>query len=99
MTHPFGDHAGRFDGGAGQNDGEFLAAITAEEVGWAQHAADRVGKGVQDVIAGAVSMEVVDRLEVIEVEHDDESTACRSGGSVQTGAARFPSARRGWRCR
>ena len=53
-----------------QDDGELVAADPARDVGRADDRAHAVGRLGEDGVAGEVADPVVDRLEVVEVEHD-----------------------------
>jgi hypothetical protein len=73
-----GDDGGVFGAGVGEQDEEFLAAVAPGEVAVAHARGERAGDGGQDVVAGAVSVGVVDSLEVIEVEQDGGERAAAS---------------------
>jgi len=64
----FGDDFGVGCGSAGQQDQEFLAAIPPERIALAELAGNRVDHATQALIAGAMSVAVVDVLEMIEIE-------------------------------
>jgi hypothetical protein len=57
--------------GAGQDDGELVAADPVAAVGGALGGADRLGEGLQALVAGLVAELVVGGLELVDV-HDDE---------------------------
>jgi len=54
----------------GQQDRELVAAQAREDVGLAQAVAQRAGAGDDELVAGGVPEAVVDRLEAVEVEHE-----------------------------
>src|SRR4029079_15039112 len=60
----------RRDAGAGQDNRKLLAAEPADQVAAAQCLGRDAAEGAQDLIAPAVAIRVVDRLEAVEVEHD-----------------------------
>src|SRR5207249_7823482 len=64
--------------GARQQDGEFLAAIAAENVDGAQGGAAPLGQRAQHLIADVMAVLVVDGLEVVDVEQDRKSTRLNS---------------------
>ena len=67
-AHALGDPGGYL--GVGADDrGEFLAAEPADHVVDAHAVAHRGGEDPQRLVAGRVTEAVVDRLEVIEIEH------------------------------
>ena len=63
--------------GVGQQHDELLAAPAAGEVAGAHAAAQRRAEGLEHLVAGLVAVAVVERLEVVEVEHDAPTAACR----------------------
>ena len=65
--------------GLGQERDELVAAVAGRDVDLADAAADDVRDAAQDLVAGDVPEPVVDRLEVVEVEHDQ---AERPAGAV-----------------
>ena len=88
-----GDRGGVFGAGVGQQHEELLAAVASGEVALA-HAGDECGSdGGEHVVAGAVTVGVVDLLEVIEVEQDRRERAAaarRLGDHALEGVARRP---------
>ena len=70
VEHGGGDRVGLLRRRLGQQDRELVAAEAGEHVGLAQAAAQRVGDAHDQLVAGRVAERVVDRLEVVEVEHD-----------------------------
>ena len=56
--------------GVGQDDRELVAAHPVGDVRAASGGPDRLGQGLQALVAGLVAVGVVDRLEVVEVEQD-----------------------------
>jgi hypothetical protein len=64
------DHADRgLDRRVHQDDGEFLAAVTADHVGAAQALLEQAGQIPDHPVAGGVSMAVVHLLEVVDIDH------------------------------
>ena len=59
------------EGGLGEDDRELVAADAAGDVGAADDRADALGELRQDGVAGQVADALVDRLEVVDVEHDE----------------------------
>ena len=55
--------------GLRHHDDEFLAAIPAGEIDAADRLADPFREFAQHVIAGIVAVTVIDRLEIIDVQH------------------------------
>jgi hypothetical protein len=54
-----------------RDDRKLVAAVTADDVLAAQHTREPAGDALEQLVAGAVSEIVVDRLEAIEVEQYD----------------------------
>ena len=54
----------------GQQRHELVAAVAGRDVDLANAAADGVGDAPQDLVAGDVAEAVVDRLQVVEIQHD-----------------------------
>src|SRR3989304_6922843 len=54
MADAFGDNEGDVAGRAGEDDGEFLATIAAEQVARPPRAADRGGEKAPDIVADSV---------------------------------------------
>ena len=61
--------------GAGEEDGELVAAEPGEHVGLAHAHPQQRGDAAKQVVAGAVAERVVDVLEVVEVEHQHGAAA------------------------
>ncbi|PAV69056.1 hypothetical protein WR25_04918 [Diploscapter pachys] len=84
LGDPASDHLGTGDGvvviAIGQDDDEFLAAIATGDVGLAQADQQQRADVAQNVVADGVPVFVVDRLEVIEIDHDDRRSG--RGGAV-----------------
>ena len=57
----------------GEQDGELVAAQAPEDVGLAQAVAQRAGAGDDELVARGVAEAVVDRLEAVEVEHEQRA--------------------------
>ena len=77
----------RVAGVAGGDDhAELLAAETADDVGAAHGAAQQVGEVAQHLVAGAVAVDVVDALEVVDVEHQHGDRVAHTAGARQLGA-------------
>ena len=70
VEHRGGDRVGLLRRGLRQQDRELVAAQPGEHVGLAQAAAQRVRHPHDQFVAGRVAERVVDRLEVVQVEHD-----------------------------
>ena len=62
---------------------ELLAAETADDVVGPHGAAQRVGERLQEVVADAVAVHVVDTLEVVDVEHEDGDGPVRPARLLQ----------------
>ena len=56
---------------ARQRHDELVAAVAGAEIGDANLSAERAGHGLQRQVAGLVPVDVVDRLEIVEVDHDE----------------------------
>ena len=69
LANPLGKQRGPVEVGAGQNHGEFLAAVTHHNVGFPRDGIEQPGDGLQHVVPFEMPMFVVDRLEMIDVEH------------------------------
>ena len=65
----FGYPARLVDVGVRQDHGELLAAVAGREVGFARAAPQHLGHVAQHFVAALVADRVVDRLEAVEVEH------------------------------
>ena len=61
--------------GLGEDDGELVAADAAGDVGLADGAAEALGHGGEDGVAGQVAQAVVRALEVVDVEDDEGQAA------------------------
>ena len=70
FEHRGGDAVGLLGRGLGEQDRELVAAEPGEHVGLAQAAAQQLRDAHDQLVAGRVAERVVDRLEVVEVEHD-----------------------------
>src|SRR5207237_795064 len=71
-----------------QQDAEFLAAVTADQVAFAHHRAQGFSHLLQHLVADAVSVGVIDRLEVVDVHHHAaEAVAIALRGSPARRAA------------
>ncbi|MNV43616.1 hypothetical protein D3C71_1353330 [compost metagenome] len=64
-----------FDGGAGADQHELVAADAAQHVGRAQSAGQPAGNLLQEHIALLVAVSVVDALEAVQVNHADQHAA------------------------
>src|SRR5688500_4089544 len=53
-----------------QRDDELVAAVTEREVRLAERDADAVGERAEHVIAGSVTVRIVDLFELVHVDHD-----------------------------
>ena len=66
--------------GPGEDDGELLAAVAAAMSSSGAQLCERVGEDPKRPVAGLVAVGVVQRLEVVEVGHDErEAVPLRSG--------------------
>ena len=96
LKNGFGEPAGRRGAGnAGQQDGELVAAEPRHHLLVVQQGADARGKGLQSLVAGGVSEQIVDLLEAVEIEAEDAEALARREGSdflidarVEIGAVR-----------
>ncbi len=70
-SDPFGRQLRLAGGAAGEDDGELVAAEPGQGVAGAAAPAQDVGHFSDQLVAGGVTVGVVDLLEVIEVEHQD----------------------------
>ena len=76
FAQPQGSLAGVAQRGARQNDGEFLSSITGYQVHVAHAAAQKLGDAPQHLVAGLMSVRVVEPREDVHVGHDQgESSA------------------------
>src|SRR5690554_6244531 len=66
---PLREHGARPGVGAGQQDHELLAAVPGGDIAAADLVADPPGDAAQDVVADEVAVTIVDRLEMIDVDH------------------------------
>ena len=71
----FGELFGAADGGAGEDDGEFFAAVAGGEVAAADALSKGAGDGAQNVVAGGVAEFVVEVAEMVDVDHEDGHAA------------------------
>ncbi len=71
VSDPLGDFGSAGAGGVGQQDDEFLAAVSADDVCVAQHLCNRGGDRLEALVAGLVAVAVVVGLEVVDVDHGD----------------------------
>jgi hypothetical protein len=70
FAHPLGEADGRVQRGTGQDEHELLAAVAAYPVDLARVVTQDPGELAQHLIAGLMSVGVVDTLEHVEVAHD-----------------------------
>ena len=75
----FGHHGGDRHVGFRHHDDEFLAAIAAGEIDIADRLADAQRELAQHIVAGIVAVAVVDRLEIIDVEHQHRDRLAARG--------------------
>ena len=66
-----------------EQDGELIAAETTDRVTIATHGPESLGDLDEDLVAGAVADGVVDRLEVIDVEHHDRMALAAVQGAIE----------------
>ena len=69
--------------GVGQDDRELVAAHAVGDVRAAPRGPDRVGQGLQALVAGLVAVGVVDGLEVVEVEEDQRQRHAGAAHALQ----------------
>ena len=72
-----GDRFGRGFGRAVQEHGELVAADPRAAGGLGTRALHRVGKTLEQLVAGKVAVEIVDALEMVEVEQQQDARALR----------------------
>ncbi len=70
----------------GHDDPELLAAEPADDVRGPHGLAEDVGERDENLVAGAVPVDVVDALEVVDVEHEDGDRVVRPADPVELGA-------------
>ncbi len=63
----------RLTGGVGKDQEELLTAVAAGEVPAPKACAEEGPYGAQELVSGRVPMGVVERLEVVDVQHDDSN--------------------------
>ena len=61
--------------GARQDDGELLAAVTRDNIHFAHFAAEHFGHAPQHFVARLMPVPIVERLEVIDIGHDEREGA------------------------
>ena len=66
--------------GAGQQDGELVAAQPRDQVAGPHAAGEQRGDLSQRLVAAGVAVAVVDLLEVVDVEEDDADDGAGAGG-------------------
>ena len=91
-----GDRHGLLEGRPVEDREELLAAVAGDDVRAAEPAAEDVGEGAQDRVAGLVAVALVDLAEVVEVEDRDRRPIAglgRAPGASRPRAGR--SSRRG----
>jgi len=86
LSDCLGDPSGVGKGTIGEKNRHFLAPIASTEVTLSQDdLLDRLGAGNQDSVAADVEVRVVDRLEVVEVDHHKGELVGGESGFVQLG--------------
>ena len=70
ILHVDGERLSRFQRGAGKDDEEFITAPAAGVASACGVLLHEIGKGADDGIADGVAVGIIDRLEMIEVDHD-----------------------------
>lgn len=70
ILHVDGERLRRFQRGAGKDDEEFITAPAASVASACGVLLHEIGKGADDGIADGVAVGIIDRLEMIEVDHD-----------------------------
>ena len=80
---------------AGYDGGEFLTAQSSDDVARAHAGARHLREDTDDFVADGVPEAVVDRLEVIEIEHQDGRRLRAAAPARDTGSWRSPGKRAG----
>ena len=78
-AQPFGHHGRDRHVGFRHDDDEFLAAVAAGEIDAADRLADAQRELAQHVVAGVVAVRVVDRLEIIDIDHQHRDRLAARG--------------------
>jgi len=65
------------------DDREFIGVETGKRILLAQRRSKALGDGAQQLVAGAVAERIVDRLEIIETEHQHRDLVCAAPGVLQ----------------
>jgi hypothetical protein len=68
--HTLGDDGGIAKGGIVQDNGELIAAIAGSGINLANGFLDAYADFLDDLIAGAVAIVVVDMLEIVDIDHN-----------------------------
>lgn len=71
LDHSFGDDDGIGQGGVGEDDCEFITAVSGGGVDLADAGADASADLLDGHVAGAMAVGVVDRFEAVDVGHDN----------------------------
>ena len=82
-AHALGDSGGDDERRVRHHDDEFLAAEPADEIGAAHDAAHALGEMLQHLVAGVMAVGVVDRFEMVDVEHHQRQRAALMRGLVE----------------
>ncbi len=92
-----GDPAAQLEGqltgvvhvGFGHEDDEFVAAITRDDVGPAAIGFQDVADTLENEVAFEVAVEIVDKLEAVQVHEDKSEGAAGTRGALPFGGERF----------
>ncbi|KTT92351.1 hypothetical protein NS44R_14625, partial [Mammaliicoccus sciuri] len=68
---------------AALHDGEFVGVETGQRIFLAQRRAQTLGDGAQQLVADAVAERLVDRLEIVEPQHQHRDLVGRAAGMLQ----------------
>ena len=94
VDEPLGERRGLL-GGAGHQDGELVAAEPGDQVPVAGAAAQQVGDLAEQLVAGLVPGDVVDRLEAVEVDQQHAAGLALGGAARAASSAAMRRARLG----
>ena len=77
------------DAGFGQHDDEFISAIASEQIGLTQIVLEKLGKFIEQIIAGRVSIQLINLFEVVQIKHDHRQVALVAHCEVELALAQF----------
>ena len=84
LDEPPGEPFGVLRVPRGHHDRELLAAEPADDVRGPDRRAQSLGEAAEDLVAGAMSVDVVHALEVVDVEHEDGHRVVRATRVART---------------